>query len=297
MTDMPADYDAPSGRLARECLAECLGTFLLVFFGTGAVFVAVLTGALQGLFQVAIVWGLVIALAIYATGAVSGTHINPAVTLAAAVFRGFPRRKVIPFIAAQLAGALLASAILFFLYGKVLADFETAKGLVRGQPGSELSAMVFGEYFPNPALFGTTPEACAKVSLVQAMAAEGLGTAVLVFFIFALTDAGNRGRPAGTLFALFIGLTISILIAVIAPLTQAGFNPARDFGPRLFAYCAGWGPVAIPGPRGGFFLVYIMAPVMGGLAGGAFHDVALRGRRAASPAAGRETPASPAPNA
>jgi glycerol uptake facilitator protein len=287
----------PQRSLARECLAECIGTFLLVFFGTGAVFVAVLTGALQGLFQVAIVWGLVIALAIYATSAISGTHINPAVTVAAAVFRGFPRSKVIPFIASQMAGAILASAALYYLYGDILAGFEASKGLVRGQPGSELSAMVFGEYFPNPALFGTTAESQAKVGMAQAMAAEGFGTALLVFFIFALTDSRNRNRPDGTLFALFIGLTISILIAVIAPLTQAGFNPARDFGPRLFAYLAGWGTVAIPGPRGGFFLVYILAPIVGGLVGGAFYDVALRVRLSESRAAGGETPAPSANNA
>jgi glycerol uptake facilitator protein len=283
---MSESASTPNRSLERECLAEFVGTFLLVFFGTGAVFVAVLTGGLQGLFQVAIVWGLVIALAIYATSAISGTHINPAVTIAVAVFRGFPRNKVIPFIASQVGGAILASAVLYYLYGDILAGFEAAKGLVRGQPGSELSAMVFGEYFPNPALFGTNAEAFAKVSLVQAMAAEGFGTAVLVFFIFSLTDLRNRNRPDGTLFALFIGLTISILIAVVAPLTQAGFNPARDFGPRLFAYVAGWGAVAIPGPRGGFFLVYILAPLVGGLAGGAVYDLALRARMAEPRAAG-----------
>jgi glycerol uptake facilitator protein len=126
------------------------------------------------------------------------------------------------------------------------------------------------------------------------MAAEGFGTALLVFFIFALTDTRNRNRPDGTLFALFIGLTISILIAVIAPLTQAGFNPARDFGPRLFAYWAGWGAVAIPGPRGGFFLVYILAPILGGLIGGALYDKALRSRRSGPlPASGDASVSAP----
>ena len=262
--------------LLRECLAELIGTFVLVFFGTGAVFVAVLTGAIQGLFQVAIVWGLAIALAIYATAAISGTHINPAVTLASLIWRQFPGRKVVPYILSQLAGAFLASAVLFSLFCGVLAGYEKDKNLVRGQPGSELSAMVFGEYFPNPSVFGTTPQAYAKVSHMQAMAAEGMGTAILVFFIFALTDSRNRGRPDGTLFALFIGLTITILIAVIAPLTQAGFNPARDFGPRLFAYAAGWGSVAIPGPRGGFFTVFILSPIVGGIAGGGIYDLLIR---------------------
>src|SRR5690606_19129775 len=137
--------------------------------------------------------------------------------------------------------------------------FEAKKGLVRGQPGSELSAMVFGEYFPNPAIFGTDAVAFRQVSSIQAMGAEAIGTCLLVFFIVALTDARNRSRPNGTSFAPFIGLTVAVIIAVVAPLTQAGLNPARDFGPRLFSYFVGWGDIAIPGPRGGFVTVYIIA--------------------------------------
>ncbi|MEI8195427.1 MAG: MIP family channel protein [Phycisphaerae bacterium] len=270
--------------LLCECCAEMIGTFLLAFFGTGSVFVAVLTGALQGLFQVAMVWGLVIALTIYATSVISGTHINPAVTLACWAWRGFPRAKIIPYICSQVTGAFLASALLLALFSGVLSAFEHDKGLIRGQPGSELSAMVFGEYFPNPAIFGTTPEAYAKVTPTQAMLAEGFGTAVLVFLIFALTDPRNCNRPHGTLCALFIGLTITILICVLAPLTQGGFNPARDFGPRLLAYLAGWGSVAIPGPRGGFFTVFILAPIAGGLVGGGIYDWVLRPCFAAAPA-------------
>jgi glycerol uptake facilitator protein len=278
-----------SKSLGRECAAELLGTFFLVFFGTGSVFVAALTGALQGLFEVAVVWGLVIALTIYAVSAVSGAHINPAVTIAVSLLRDFPKRKVLPFIGAQLVGAVLASALLYGLFGGVLASFEREKNLVRGEPGSERAAMVFGEYFPNPVAFGTDAAAFAKVGHVRAMLAEGVGTALLVFFIFALTDERNRNRPDGTLFALFIGMTISILISVIAPLTQAGFNPARDFGPRLVAYFVGYGKIAIPGPRGGFFTVYILSPIVGGVVGGLAYDLVIRARAtpAGPPSVGR----------
>lgn len=271
--------------LIRECAAELLGTFFLVFFGTGVVFVAVLTPAISGLFQVAIVWGLAIALAIYAVSAISGAHINPAITIVSAVLRGFPLRKVGPYIASQLAGAFVASALLYGLFSGVLAGYEAEKRIVRNQPGSgEQTAMIFGEYFPNPGIFGTGRAAHAKVTHVQAMAAEAVGTALLAFFVFALTDPRNRNRPQGTLFALFIGLTVSILIAVIAPLTQAGFNPARDFGPRLFAYFNGWGSVAIPGPRGGFFTVYILSPIVGAVIGGLAYDLVIRRRAASSDA-------------
>ena len=278
--------DQPAS-LSRECAAEVVGTFILVFFGTGSVFVGALTGALQGLFQVAIVWGLAIGLAIYSVSAISGAHLNPAVTVAVSLFRGFPRRKVLPFVGAQLAGAILGSVVLYGLFAGVVAGYEQEHHLPRGQPGSERVAMVFGEYFPNPAALGADEQAFQKVSTAQAMAAEAFGTALLVFFIFALTDDRNKNRPDGTLFAIFIGLTVTIVIAIVAPLTQAGLNPARDFGPRLFAYFAGWGSVAIPGPRGGFFTVYILSPVVGGLVGGAAYDLVIRRRATPPKPAGR----------
>jgi glycerol uptake facilitator protein len=262
--------------LAGRCLSELAGTFVLVFFGVGSVHAAVLTGAQQGLWQVAIVWGVAISLAIYATGAVSGAHINPAMTVAFAAFRGFPWRRVPPYLLSQLLGAILGAAVLHVLFSSVLSQFESAHGIVRGAAGSELSAMVYGEYFPNPAMAQSLHWTDASVSPIQAMLAEGIGTALLAFFVFAVTDRKNTAGPGGRLAPLFIGLTVSILISVIAPLTQAGFNPARDFGPRLFAYFAGWGRIAIPGPRGGFFTVYILSPVVGATLGSAVYEYATR---------------------
>lgn len=278
--------------LLRECAAELIGTFILVFFGVGSVHAAVLTGAQAGVWQVAVVWGVAISLAIYATGAVSGAHINPAITLAFVVFRGFPARKAPAYAACQLAGAFLAAAVLHGLYANVLHAFEASADIIRGQPGSELSAMVYGEYFPNPAIARCMRWPAGSVSHVQAMLAEGVGTAFLAFFVFAVTDRRNVGSPGGRLLPLFIGLTVSIVISVIAPLTQAGLNPARDFGPRLLAWSAGWGRVAIPGPRGGFLTVYVLAPLVGALAGAALYRFVLG---PAMPVAA-QTPAVPAIN-
>jgi glycerol uptake facilitator protein len=260
-------------RMWGECLSECLGTFILVFFGVGSVHTAVACGAQQGLWQVAVVWGVAIGLAIYATGAVSGTHINPAVTITMAAFRGFSWRKVPAFLLAQLVGAVIGAAVLYGLFSGLIARFEAQNDITRGGPGSELSAMMYGEYFPNPAMIGTTPEAYASVSRAQAFMGEAVGTAFLLMFILAMTDRKNPGRPMGTMHATFIGLTVAIIISIVAPITQAGLNPARDFGPRLFAYFAGWASVAIPGPRGGFLDVYILAPIIGGLAGALVYDL------------------------
>src|SRR6266511_3731154 len=136
--------------LGACCLAELLGTFVLVFFGCGAVHTAVLTGAQSGLWQVAIVWGVAIMVAVYIFGGISGAHINPAITLAVAVWGGFSFRKVVPYIASQVAGAFLAAVTLFVLYTPQLEDHENKLRVVRGQPGSEATAMCYGEYFPAP---------------------------------------------------------------------------------------------------------------------------------------------------
>ena len=137
-------------KIPKWFIGEFFGTLLLVFFGCGSVSAAVLTGAQVGVFQVAIVWGLGIATAIYLTGALSGAHLNPAVTLSMAVWSDFPKSRVAAYFGAQLLGAFAGAAVLYFIFGDALGTFEKANSIVRGQPGSEASAMVFGEFFPNP---------------------------------------------------------------------------------------------------------------------------------------------------
>jgi len=267
--------------LSSACVAEALGTFLLVFLGTGSVHAAVLTGAQQGVWQVAVVWAIAVALAIYATAAISGAHLNPAMTMAFAAFGGFPWKRVVPYAAAQLAGAVAAAALLSVIFAPQMGAFERAAGIERGAAGSERSAMCYGEYFPNPGT-GVDAAAWARVPETSAILAELSGTAVLAFVIFALTERRNASAPGAALTPAAIGFTVAALISLFAPLTQAGFNPARDFGPRLVAYALGWGAIAIPGPRGGFFSVYIAAPIAGALLGTALFRATLgRSYRAA----------------
>jgi glycerol uptake facilitator protein len=256
---------------AKPCLpawavGEFSGTFLLVFFGCGSVAAAVLTGSLAGVFQVAIVWGLGIATAIYLTGSLSGAHLNPAVTLAMATVGRLPWRRVAGHVLAQFLGAFSASAVLYAVFRGALRAYESSNHIVRGAPGSEASAMVFGEFFPNP---GGHPLPAGGQTLVSPEAAflvEALGTAVLVLVILCVTDTRNPSRP-GVLTAVTIGLTITMLISLFAPLTMAGFNPARDFGPRLFSALAGWGPMVFTVNGSGWLVVYILAPLAGGVAG------------------------------
>ena len=107
---------------------------------------------------------------------------------------------------------------------------------------------MFGDFYPNPG-----DATVSVVSLPLAMFAEGFGTFLLALFIFALTEDCNVGRPSSDLQPVFIGLTVSSIIFFIAPLKQAGLNPARDLGPRIVAYLAGWGDAALPDAVGGWF--------------------------------------------
>ena len=263
--------------LRRACAGEAVGTYILAFFGCGSVMSAVITGAQVGLWQVAVVWGFGVSLAIYATAATSGAHLNPAVTLSVALRRRetFPATRVLPYWGAQLAGAFLAAATLYACFSPFIARFEQARHLVRGQDGSQLSGMVFGEYGPNPAVFGTAPVTLALLSPLAVMLIEALGTAILVFFIFALVDRRNRDAPGANIAPFFIGFSVAIIISVLAPLTQAGLNPARDLGPRLFALLAGWGSIALPGPNGVWW-AYIVGPLVGGPLGATLYDLLIR---------------------
>jgi glycerol uptake facilitator protein len=244
----------------KEYSGEALGTFILVLFGCGSVAVAVLYGEYNSIFQIGFVWGIGVTLGIYLTRHLSNAHLNPAVTLAMVFGKRMSASKIPVYLGAQLLGAFLAGAVVYLLFSPSIAAYESLHQITRGTDASIITGKMFGEYYPNPGW------ANAVVSMPLAMAAEAFGTFLLVLAIFGLTEDANAGRPSSTMTPLFIGLTVSSIIWLIAPLTQAGLNPARDFGPRLVAWIAGWGDAAFPDRCGGFFWVYILAPIAGGLA-------------------------------
>jgi glycerol uptake facilitator protein len=169
-------------------------------------------------------------------------------------------RKLPSYLLGQFTGAFLAAAILYLLFSSSITEYENINGILRGSKDSIRTAMMFGEFYPNPGLRHDVP-----ISTMNAFLAEMVGTFALVFLIFSLTDGCNVGRPDDSLSPLFIGLSITVIISVIAPLTQAGLNPARDLSPRMFAYFAGWKEAAFPDSRGGFLTVYVIAPITGGI--------------------------------
>jgi glycerol uptake facilitator protein len=270
-----ADIEVARAPIPKWAIGEFFGTFLLVFFGCGSVCAAVATGAQVGVFQVAIVWGLGIATAIYLTGALSSAHLNPAVTIASAAWSRFPVRLVLPYVLVQMVAAFTAAALLYSIFGGAIAGYEAKHGIARGAAGSEATAMVFGEYFPNPGGKPLTPETRATMTPGRAFAAEVVGTSILVLVIFCATDERNAARPQ-ILTAATIGLTVTLIISLIGPLTMACLNPARDFGPRIFSSLAGWRSVPFTANGSGWLTVYIIAPIVGGLLGGGIYRIFFR---------------------
>ena len=239
--------------LKGACIAEFLGTGLLIFFGCGCVAAAKLAGATFGLWEISIMWGLGVAMAVYCTAGVSGAHLNPAVTLALWKFACFDGKKVLPYIISQIAGTFVAAALIYLLYQDLFAATETAQNIVRGETVGV--ANVFSTY-PHP-----------NISIYKAFLVEMVITAILMGLILALTDDGN-GVPKGPMAPLLIGLLIAVIGGATGPLTGFAMNPARDFGPKLLAYFAGWGEIALTGGRDiPYFLVPLIAPMVGGLLG------------------------------
>ena len=243
---------------SKEFIGETLGTFLLVLFGCGSVAVSTLFNAHQGLIQIALAWGIGVTLSIYLTRHLSCAHLNPAVSIAMVIGKRMVPGKLPVFLIGQFTGAFLAGWMIYVLFSPSIAAFETAHNIVRGSIESVQTARMFGEYY-------AAPGSLAVVSMPLAFGAETLGTFLLLLMIFALTEGCNVGRPHDAMAPLFIGLTVSSIICLIAPLTQAGLNPARDFGPRMVAWATGWGPAAFPDQCGGFFMVYILGPIVGGI--------------------------------
>ncbi|MGC9966621.1 MAG: MIP/aquaporin family protein [Syntrophobacteraceae bacterium] len=257
---------------SSKYVMEFIGTYLIVFFGCGAVFEAVYVSAYKDLTPVMLMWAAAVAIPVYIGAAVSGAHFNPSVTIALAIWRGFPWSKVPAYLVSQVAGAFCGAATLWYALFKGFATFfEAEHHLVRGEFGSQLSSMVFTCYIPNPAAVGFTAEAYAKVPLYAGFLSEFIGTAILLLMIFALLEERNSLKPAMTFFPYALGIVIFAVIGLTAPLSMTSLNGARDLGPRILAYLLGWGKIAFPGPRGEFWILTV-APICGAVFAGFLYD-------------------------
>src|SRR5271167_2300123 len=246
--------------LSAELFAEFLGTLVLILFGTGVVAMVVLFPSKNpgeiihgGYTNITIGWGLGVTMGIYVAGRISGAHLNPAVTLTLAVFRGFPWRKVMPYCVAQTAGAFVAAAL---VYRNYLPAFH------RVDPGLERTAGVFTTF---PA-FPDVPQA--------GFLDQVIGTALLLLLILAIGDERNM-PPGANLSAVMIGLVVVAIGMSFGAMHGYAINPARDLGPRLFTVVAGFRNNGMTDGSHDWWIP-IAAPLLGGLVGAAIYDFGIR---------------------
>jgi glycerol uptake facilitator protein len=241
--------------LLGECSAEFFGTMLLILFGCGVVAQVVTggfpttTGATGDYNSIAWGWGLGVTMAVYVAGRLSGAHLNPAVTVALAAFKGFPARKIAPYIGAQVAGAFVGALIVRLNYSDLINKVDPQHSKA------------------TQGIFSTSPD--KGVSLLTAFSDQVVGTAILVAVIFALTSAVNNPPLANT-GPLIIGLLVVAIGLGWGANAGYAINPARDFGPRLASWITGYNDAwySANGPELYFWLP-IVAPLVGGLIGGA----------------------------
>jgi len=239
-----------------ELSAEMLGTFTLIIFGVGVVAQTVLTPFSAGAQSIHWAWGLGVVMGVYVAGGISGAHINPAVTLALAVRRGFPWGKVAPYMLAQLIGAFLAALVVRWNFYEAFNKFDPAKGFK--------SQVVFNTY-PN----NTNPY--ANISQLGALRDQIIGTAMLLILVLAIIDTRNMA-PGSNMAPFIIGLAVVAIGMAIGAAAGYAINPARDLGPRLAAWVSGWGS-AFNDQRGDFYAwVPIIGPFIGGVVGAYVYD-------------------------
>lgn len=241
-----------------ELAAEFFGTMVLLLFGAGVVAQVVAGGSSLGDHDsIAWAWGIGVILGVYVSGRLSGGHINPAVTIALAAFQGFPWRKVAPYVIAQTAGAFVAAIIVRFNYANYIDMVDP------------------GHTYKTQIIFSTLPgNGAADISITTAFFDQIIGTAILVFIVFALINAKNN-PPLSNLAPVVIGLVVVGIGMAWGANAGYAINPARDFGPRLASYITGYATAWTDQNGTPYWWLPIVAPIIGGLIGGALFQICI----------------------
>lgn len=250
--------------IIREAAAEFMGVAIMIIFGNGVDCQAVLsmnTGVASfprgSWLSLAFGWAAGVAMGVYVAGGISGGHINPAVTLSLAVFRGFPWKKVPVYMLAQLLGALVGSALVY-------ANYIHAIDIVEG--GRDIRTIATASLFSTYALDYMTN--------VSAFFSEFLTSAVLMCMVLAFGDSSNMPAPPGlaplALFLLVLGIGVSLGMQ-----TGYAINPARDLGPRMMTAMVGYGSQVFTFRSHYWLWCPVIAPFLGCLAGAGMYDIFL----------------------
>jgi len=247
---------------AGELIAEAVAMLIIIAMGDSVAAMYSLydpSPYQQAYWGVCIAWGLAVTIAIYTTASISGCHANPAVTLALACFRKFSWSKVVPYCAAQVMGGFLGAGIVYALFSPVIDQYNTVHHLTRAAGGAA------GVFFTHPGM---------AITPMHAFQDEIILTAFLVFGIFAITEQYNEMAPGANSGALIIGFLVATIGASMGYLEAWAINPARDLGPRLFCFVAGWGSSALPSPDN-YWWIPVVGPLVGGVVGGGMYQLLI----------------------
>ena len=265
-----------------ELMAEFFGTLTLLAFGDGVVAVAVAglpgsgrTASPTTIFLaggdwllITFGWMFAVVMGIYVAGGITGAHLNPAVTLGLAVRRKFPWNKVLPYMGAELVGAIFGALIVYMVYGPAIQAYDLAAKTVPAAGNALASYSIFAT-FPAPYFHG---------SVVGPLVDQIVGTAFLLILVLAITDGRNLA-PAGNMGPWLVGAAVGAIGMSYGPNAGYAINPARDFGPRFVAWLFGWGKVAFPGTYSAgafhfsnYFWIPIVGPLVGGVVGVLLYD-------------------------
>ena len=289
--------------LIGELWAEFVGIFIIIAFGDGVV---AMLWALQGSGRsstgvlnssgdwllIAWGWGFAVCFAVYVTGGISGAHLNPAISLGVAIRKQMPWSKLLPYWGAQVLGAFVGAALVFLVYNNAINHWDqvghcatvigtVTKPCVPIKKGTSASLATYSTFATFPAPYFH--------SFLGPLIDQIVGTFFLALFVWAITDEYNS--PVGSNLAPFMVGMIVVAIGISFG-ANAGYaiNPARDLGPRVFAWIAGWGKEAIPGNYGNvndYMWIPIVGPLIGAAIASFFYDFAikdiLRARRPPEP--------------
>ena len=288
----------------RDMSAEFLGTMVLMLFGLGVnaqvtlgkVSVPLSEGDLGryvrkitefqygDYLSINFGWGLAVMLAVYVAGGVTGAHINPAVTIAMAFRRALPWNRVVPFIAAQMLGAFVASAIVYGVYYEQIQNLEAVEaagsevfaGVDSLEPQGNSSDSVNQHTMATAGIFGTYPRSFSNLAPETISNWTGLldqivGTAILLLVICAVGDVRNLA-PQSNIGPMVVGALVLMIGLSFGSNCGYAINPARDLSPRLFTYVAGWGSQVFKDPNTLWYLVPVMGPIIGGIIGVVTYD-------------------------
>uniref|UniRef100_A0AC35G6G4 Aquaporin n=1 Tax=Panagrolaimus sp. PS1159 TaxID=55785 RepID=A0AC35G6G4_9BILA len=248
LTDTLREKFKIKNKLLKKAIGEIFGTFLLCFIGLSVIAQLILKNEKMNTWiQINVGWGFAVTFSALAVSKVSGGHLNPAVTMLFFTFKIIDFKTMLVYFISQVIGAFLGAAGVYVLYYDL---FEAFDGGVRTISGPKGSAAVFTTFSPD------------WLSPRGAFIDQIVGTGILCLFVVAIIDKKNKIPEY--LHCLFFGLVLLMIGCAFGANLGYPINPARDFGPRLFAFII-YGPEVFTYPYPTYWLITIIAPLIGGV--------------------------------